>query len=89
MFTELYGWCPDLREATVSVQLPRRPRLAVANVGGRGSGLPPGRVRDQRDRRARPHACEEIVMLLPQARAILAVAGIETPRCATSRWSRG
>ena len=48
------GWCPDLRDVVVSVHCHDDLGLAVANsLAGVRSGLPPGRVRDQRHRRAR------------------------------------
>ena len=54
MFEELYRLVPGLRDVVVSGALPRRPGAGGRQLaGGRGSGLPAARVRDQRDRRAR------------------------------------
>ncbi len=54
MFEELYRLVPGPARRGRLGPLPRRPRPGRRQLAGRpGSGLPPGRVRDQRHRRAR------------------------------------
>ena len=54
MWRELYRLVPDLNKVVTSVALPQRPRPGRRQlVRGRRGRLPPGRVRDQRPRRAR------------------------------------